>query len=505
MVRVGERREGVDRLPVEQDVELDEFRGLESRAVVVERGVSFRDALELVVEVEDDLREGHVEIDLHAVLRDECLVLHHPALVDAEFDDVAQKLRLGDDLREDVGFLDLVDLCHLGQSRGVVHLDHVALRRGDAVRHVGHGRDDVHVEFAVQPLLNDLHVQQPEESAAEPESERQRAFRLERERSVVELQFFERRAQVLVLVGLHRVDAREDHRLHVLESGDGLFGGVGHRGDRVADLHVRRGLDPRADIPHVSGPDLLSGLHLEFQHAYFVGVVLAARVEKLHVVALAQRAVEDAEIGDDSAEGVEHRVEDQRLQRRALVARGSGNAVYDRFQHLFDAQSRLARCQQNILLPASYEVDHLILHLVDHRRIHVDLVQHGDDLQVVPHGEVEVRNRLRLNALRGVDHQQRPFARGDCARHFVREVDVSRGVDQVERVPLSVAGRVLHLDGVALDGDSLFAFEVHVVEHLRLHFALVERVGLLQQTVCKCRFAVVDVGYDAEISDVFHI
>ena len=348
-------------------------------------------------------------------------------------------------------------------------------------------------------------MQQPEESAAEPESERQRAFRLERERSVVELQFFERRAQVLVLVGLHWVDAREDHRLHVLESGDGLFGGVGHRGDRVADLHVRRGLDPRADIPHVPGPDLLPGLHLEFQHAYFVGVVLAARVEKLHVVALAQRAVEDAEIGDDPAEGVEHRVEDQRLQRRALVARGSGNAVYDRFQHLFDAQSRLARCQQNILLPASYEVDHLILHLVDHRRIHVDLVQHGDDLQVVPHGEVEVRNRLRLNALRGVDHQQRPFARGDCARHFVREVDVSRGVDQVERVPLSVAGRVLHLDGVALDGDSLFAFEVHVVEHLRLHFALVERVGLLQQTVCECRFAVVDVGYDAEISDVFHI
>ena len=40
-------------------------------------------------------------------------------------------------------------------------------------------------------------------------------------------------------------------------------------------------------IPHVSGLDLLPGLHFEFQHAYLVGVVFAARVEELHVVALA--------------------------------------------------------------------------------------------------------------------------------------------------------------------------------------------------------------------------
>ena len=249
---------------------------------------------------------------------------------------------------------------------------------------------------------------------------------------------------------------------------------------------------------------LLARLQLELQNADLVGLVVAARIEELDMLALAQRAVEDAVVGYDAAEGVEHRVEDQRLQRCVFVAFGGRDAVHDGFQHLLDAHSRFSRCQQNILVLAAYEVDHLVLHLVDHRRIHVDLVQHGDDLQVVPHGEVEVRNRLRLNALRGVDHQQRPFARGDCARHFVREVHVSRGVDQVERVPLSVAGRVLHLDGVALDGDSLFAFEVHVVEHLRLHFALVERVGLFQQTVCECRLAVVDVGYDAEVADVFH-
>ena len=79
-----------------------------------------------------------------------------------------------------------------------------------------------------------------------------------------------------------------------------------------------------------------------------------------------------------------------------------------------------------------------------------------------------------------------------------------RGIDQVERVLLSVAGRVHHLDGVALDGDALFPFEFHVVEDLGLHFALVERIGFFEQPVCERGFAVVDMGYDAEIADIFH-
>ena len=332
-------------------------------------------------------------------------------------------------------------------------------------------------------------MQQAEESAAEAEAERQRALGLEGQRGVVELQLFERSPEVLVLVRLDGIDAREDHRLDILEARDGLLRGIGHRGDRVADLHVGRGLDARADVAHVAGADLVARLHLELQHAHLVGVVLAARVEELDVLALADRAVEDAEIGDDAPEGVEHRVEDQRLQRGRVVALRGRDALHDGLENLLDAGAGLARGEQDVLLPAADQVDDLVLHLVDHRRLHVDLVQHGDDLQIVPHGQVEVRDRLGLDALRRVDDQQGPFARGDGARHLVGEVDVPRRVDQVERVALAVAGRVLHLDGVALDGDALFALE---------------RVGLFEQAVGKGALSVVDMGYDAEVADVFH-
>ncbi len=222
------------------------------------------------------------------------------------------------------------------------------------------------------------------------------------------------------------------------------------------------------------------------------------------MLALADRTVEDAEIGDDAAERIEDRVENKGLQRRLGVPFRRRNARNDRFEYLLDARTRLARGEQNILLAAADQIDHLILHLVDHRRIHVDLVQHGDDFQVVADGQVEVRNRLRLDALRGVDHQQRPFARRDRARHFVRKIDVSRGIDQVQGVLLAVARRVGHLDRMALDRDALFALELHIVEHLGLHFALVQRIGLFQQAVGQRTLAVVDVCDDAEIAYVLH-
>ena len=226
-------------------------------------------------------------------------------------------------------------------------------------------------------------------------------------------------------------------------------------------------------------------------------------IDELHRVARAERAVEDAEVGDDAPEGVEYRVEDQRLQGSVLVAFGCGNALHDGFEDLFHALTRAARGGDDFVVVASQQVDDLVLDLLDHGRFHVDFVDHRDDLQVVPEGEVEVRDGLCLNALCGVDDEQGSFARGDGSRNFVGEVHVTGGVDQVEDILLSAA-LVFHLDGVALDRDALFAFQFHVVEYLRLQFALGYGVGRFQEAVGEGALAVVDVGYDTEISDVLH-
>ena len=78
---------------------------------------------------------------------------------------------------------------------------------------------------------------------------------------------------------------------------------------------------------------------------------------------------------------------------------------------------------------------------------------------------------LGLDALGGVDDEQRALARGEGARHLVGEVDVAGRVDQVELVGLAVLRGVEDAHGLGLDRDPALALEVHRVEQLRAHVA----------------------------------
>ena len=75
--------------------------------------------------------------------------------------------------------------------------------------------------------------------------------------------------------------------------------------------------------------------------------------------------------------------------------------------------------------------------LVRLRARQVDLVDDRNDLEIVVDREIGVGQRLRLDTLRGIDEQQRAFARRQRTRDLVREIDVARRVDQVEHVRLA--------------------------------------------------------------------
>ena len=94
-------------------------------------------------------------------------------------------------------------------------------------------------------------------------------------------------------------------------------------------------------------------------------------------------------------------------------------------------------------------------------------------------GEIRIGQRLRLHSLRGVDHEQRPFAGGQRTRDFVGKIDVAGGVNQVELVGLPVLRGVHHANRVGFDGDAALPLQVHGVQHLRLHFTGGKRSGEL--------------------------
>ena len=181
---------------------------------------------------------------------------------------------------------------------------------------------------------------------------------------------------------------------------------------------------------------------------------------------------------------------------------GGGTRLHDRFEHVGNALPGLGADEDGI---GRVESDGAFDHLFGAGNVgalQVDLVDDGNDFQPVIDREIGVRQRLRFDALRGIDDQQRAFAGGQRARNLVGKIDVAGGVDQVELVSFAVLGRVHHAHRVGLDGDAAFALQVHGIEDLGLHLARGQRSGQLQQAVGQRGFAVVDVRDDREIADV---
>ena len=180
-------------------------------------------------------------------------------------------------------------------------------------------------------------------------------------------------------------------------------------------------------------------------------------------------AVDHPHQHDDAEIGVVPGVDQQRLQRRRLVALRRRQAVDDRLQHDVDAEAGLGRDRHRV---GGVEADHVLDLLPDALGLgggQVDLVQHRHDLVVGVERLIDVGERLRLDALAGVDHQQRALAGGQRARDLIGEVDVAGRVHQVEDVGLAVVGLVVEPDGLRLDGDAALALDIHGIEHLLVH------------------------------------
>jgi len=131
----------------------------------------------------------------------------------------------------------------------------------------------------------------------------------------------------------------------------------------------------------------------------------------------------------------------------------------------------------------------------------VDLVHHRDDLEVGVQRQVEVGQRLRLHALRRVDQQDHALAGRQAARDLIRKVHVAGSVNQVELVGLAVVRRILQPHRLQLDGDAALALQVHAVEHLLLHLALLDGAADVDEAIGQRGLAVVDVGHDAEVAN----
>jgi hypothetical protein len=88
------------------------------------------------------------------------------------------------------------------------------------------------------------------------------------------------------------------------------------------------------------------------------------------------------------------------------ITLGRRDAGYHRFQHVIDAEAGLGRTEDGV---GGIDADHVLDFLAGVVRVggrQVDLVQHRYHVDAEFDCRVAVGNRLRLDALRGIHHQQ---------------------------------------------------------------------------------------------------
>ena len=101
------------------------------------------------------------------------------------------------------------------------------------------------------------------------------------------MEFLETGAQLLEIFCFHGVNAGEDHRLYFFKARNGFLARTLYGGNRVAHLYFRGGLDAAHDVAHVAAAEHLTRREVHLEHAHLVGGIFFLRIDKQHVLALA--------------------------------------------------------------------------------------------------------------------------------------------------------------------------------------------------------------------------
>ncbi len=173
----------------------------------------------------------------------------------------------------DPRLLDLRDPLRLRHVGGIVQLLHGAVGEIDAIDHRRRRGDQVDVEFALEPLADDLEMQQAEKAAAEAEAERGGGLHLVGEARIVEAELADGLAQILEVVGVDREQAAEHDRLRRLEARERLGRRLLLVGDGIADAGVGNLPDRGGEEADLARPQRIPHLLLGAEDADAVDLV----------------------------------------------------------------------------------------------------------------------------------------------------------------------------------------------------------------------------------------
>ena len=83
---------------------------------------------------------------------------------------------------------------------------------------------------------------------------------------------------------------------------------------------------------------------------------------------------------------------------------------------------------------------------------------------------------MGLYALRCIHQQQGAFAGGKGTAHLITKINMAGCINQVKHI-INTFPLVVYLYGMAFYSNAFFPFQVHIIQHLRLHVPFADSVG----------------------------
>ena len=112
---------------------------------------------------------------------------------------------------------------------------------------------------------------------------------------------------------------------------------------------------------------------------------------------------------------------------------------------------------------------------------------------------------MGFDALTCIDQQQRTLAGRQRPGDFICEIYVTGCVDQIEMIGHAIPGGVRQTYCLAFDGNSPLSFDIHGIQDLILEVTVRNHIRKLNKSVGQRGFSMVDMGNNAEVSNIFHV
>ena len=94
----------------------------------------------------------------------------------------------------------------------------------------------------------------------------------------------------------------------------------------------------------------------------------------------------------------------------------------DSFENIVDAEAAFGADGKRVMRGNREHVFNLFFHKLDLCGREIDFVDYRENGEVVTRGEKRIGDRLRFNALRGIDDEERAFAGGQGAGNFIGKI-----------------------------------------------------------------------------------